>query len=177
MNIQDCFCLGYVTKPFGYKGEVIFFLDVDDPSAYKDLDMVFIESRSKLIPFFIESINLRDKDAIVKFQDLSVEDAHGLVGSSLYLPLSVLPKLEGNKFYFHEVLGFEVIDVEKGNIGILEKILDQGPQPILCIQHPKGEVMVPLIDEFLEKVDRESKTITIKAPEGLIDFYLPLEDV
>jgi 16S rRNA processing protein RimM len=35
MNQNDCFYLGYVTKTFGYKGEVVIYLDVDDPSYYK----------------------------------------------------------------------------------------------------------------------------------------------
>jgi 16S rRNA processing protein RimM len=34
------------------------------------------------------------------------------------------------------------------------------------------EVLVPLIDEFIVSLDRNSKVLTIKAPEGLIEFYL-----
>jgi 16S rRNA processing protein RimM len=38
------------------------------------------------------------------------EDADAIMGNDIYLPLKMLPKLTGNKFYFHEVIGFEVED-------------------------------------------------------------------
>ena len=52
MEIKDCFQLGKITKPFGYKGEVVFFLDVDEPMDYAEMDSVFIEIGGKLLPYF-----------------------------------------------------------------------------------------------------------------------------
>ena len=50
MEIKDCFQLGKITKPFGYKGEVVFFLDVDEPMDYAEMDSVFVEVGGKLLP-------------------------------------------------------------------------------------------------------------------------------
>lgn len=175
MKHQDCFFLGFVTKPFGYKGEVVLFLDVDEPENYGKLDAVFIEIKGQLIPFFIQTISaVKGQNVNVRFQDLSVEEAHALIGNKLFLPLTALPKLKGNKFYFHEVLGYAMRDLEKGCIGVLESINDSGPQAIFIIQNGDKEIMIPIVDEFIVKVDRDAKEITIKAPEGLIDFYLNL---
>ena len=173
MTITDCFYLGKITKPFGYKGEVDIFLDVDEPKNYAKLDAVFVELKGQLIPYFIDSIRLKNNHAVVKFQDVTTENVQTLIGAKLYLPLAALPKLSGNKFYFHEVIGFVMKDIEHGEIGILETVMDNGPQPIFQIKHPSGkEVLIPILDEFIVEVNRENRSITTNAPEGLVEFYL-----
>ena len=173
MTTADCFYLGNITKPFGYKGEVDIFLDVDEPKNYAKLDAVFVELKGQLIPYFIQSIRLKNSHAVVQFQDVHTDNVHLLIGAKLYLPLAALPKLDGNKFYFHEVIGFSMNDVNHGEIGILESIMDNGPQPIFQIKHPSGkEILIPILDEFITEVNRENRSITTQAPEGLIDFYL-----
>ena len=173
MTIADCFYLGNVTKPFGYKGEVDIYLDVDEPKNYAKLDAVFMELKGQLIPYFIETIRLKNNHAVVKFQDVHTDNVQSIIGAKLYLPLTALPKLEGNKFYYHEVLGFAMHDVNHGEVGILENVMDNGPQPIFQIKHSSGkEVLIPILDDFLVDVDRKNRCITTNAPEGLIDFYL-----
>jgi 16S rRNA processing protein RimM len=173
MNSSDCFYLGNITKPFGYKGEVDIFLDVDEPKDYANLDAVFVELKGQLIPYFIENIRLKNNHAVVKFQDVHTENVQALIGAKLYLPMAALPKLDGNKFYFHEVIGFSMIDVNHGEIGTLESVMDNAPQPIFQIKHSSGkEILIPILDEFIINVDRENRSITTHAPEGLIDFYL-----
>ncbi len=173
MKKEDCFYLGIITKPFGYKGELVIYLDVDDPSQYEELPTVLISLDSGLVPYFIEKLSLKNNNATVKFQDVSPEMALTLVKKELYLPLNLLPKLKGNKFYFHEVIGFDVIDKEMGNIGKIEKIMDHPAQPILQIMHSsKKEILIPVVDEIILNVNRKAKHIEIEAPDGLIDLYL-----
>lgn len=169
---EECFFLGYISKPFGYKGELIVSLEVDDKSLYSKIDAVFVEVKGVLMPYFIKEIRPRDKDMLWRFEGISADEARLLAGCELYLPLTLLPSLEGNKFYFHEVIGFTVEDKEQGNIGILKEIYDQGPQPVLSIDCKGKEIMIPLIDDFLLEVDRENKILKVAAPEGLINFYL-----
>ncbi|MCQ2297066.1 MAG: ribosome maturation factor RimM [Bacteroidales bacterium] len=173
MTKDECFYIGRITKPFGVKGQVIFFLDVDDPSEYAELDSVLVETKNGLVPYFIEELNFSSSNkAIVTFEDLTPDESASLVGRELYLPLDVLPKLEGNKFYFHEVEGFEVVDVEKGPIGRLETVIEYPAQPLFQIMNSGKEILIPVIDEVIKNVDRENKTLLIEAPKGLIDLYL-----
>lgn len=172
MEIKDCFQLGKITKPFGYKGEVVFFLDVDEPMDYAEMDSVFVEVGGKLLPYFIESINIKGNKAIVRFEDLTAEESTKLIGKNLFLPLSVLPKLTGKKFYFHEIINFAVVDASKGNIGNIASVIDYPAQPLFQIMNSDTEILIPILDQIIDKVDRENKTIYIVAPEGLIDIYL-----
>ena len=172
MKIEDCYYLGKVTKPFGYKGELVLFLDVDDMSKYQKMDSVFIEMNNQLIPFFIENIHFKNNKAIVRFADVGLEESQRLIGKGLYLPLSKLPKLNGKKFYFHEIKGFKIIDETKGEIGIVEDILDYPGQDLFQVNFNGKEILIPAIDEIIQSVKRENRTIYIKTPEGLIDLYL-----
>lgn len=172
MTIDDCFYLGRVTKPWGVKGQVILFLDVDSPEEYAGLDSAFVEIKGKLVPHFFHIDQLNGNKAVATFEEIGADQALELVGHDLYLPLDLLPKLEGNKFYFHEVVGFRVIDAEKGDIGTLEQVIEYPAQPLFQIMKNGVEVLVPVIDEVVEEVDREQKILRIKAPKGLIDLYL-----
>lgn len=172
MNIKNCFNLGHITKTTGYKGELVFFLDVDEPSRYSKLDAVFIELNGQLVPFFIERMQLRGANAIVKLEGIdTAERASELVKAQLWLPLSALPKLKGNKFYFHEVIGFEVIDKHHGNIGSIEKVLDFPHQKILQIKNGDREILIPVLGHIVKKIDRVARTIEVEAPEGLVELY------
>lgn len=172
MEIKDCFYLGKVTKPWGVKGQVMVFLDVDTPEDYMDLDSAFVELKGKLVPYFFHVDSLNGNKAVVTFEEITADQAVALCGHELYLPLDLLPKLEGNKFYFHEVVGFKVIDSEKGDIGTLKQVIDYPAQPLFQVMKNDVEILVPVIDEVIDKVDREQKVLYITAPNGLIDLYL-----
>lgn len=173
MKKEDCFYLGIITKPFGYKGELVIYLDVDDPTQYEELPTVLVDMGIGLVPFFIEKLSLKNNNATIRLQDVSPEMALTLIKKELYLPLNLLPKLKGKKFYFHEVVNFEVIDAEKGLIGKIEKVLDYPAQPILQVINPDNkEILIPIADDIIMEVDRKNKTIKVKAPEGLIELYL-----
>ena len=174
MNKDDFFYLGRILKTYGNKGHILAFLDVDDPVKYQQLESVYIGIDDDRIPFFISSVELRPKNQVILlFEDtLTAEDAEIYEGKELYLPVSQLPRLQGNKFYYHEVVGFKVIDKTHGNIGHLKSVMDLPRQSLLQIQYGEKEILVPLTDEILLNVDREKKELLIDAPEGLIDIYI-----
>ena len=173
MTKEECYYLGRITKPFGFKGEVVLFLDVDNPDEYSQLDSVYVETKNGLVPYFISALRLTGSNkAVVKFEDTTPEQVQMLMGHDLYLPLDLLPQLTGNQFYFHEVKGFSVIDDVKGDIGQIESIIEYPAQPLFQIMKGNTEILIPVIDQVIKKVDREAKTIYISSPNGLIDLYL-----
>ena len=174
MQKEDCFYLGKVVKKYSFKGELLVKLDTDDPEIYTKMESVFIEQNKSLIPFFIERSSLHKSTLLrVKFEDVTnEEDADSLLKCELYLPLEFLPQLTGNKFYYHEILGFEAEDLSFGKIGIIKGVNDSTNQAIFEIDRNGSEVLIPLIDDFIKTVDREQKKIILDVPEGLIDIYL-----
>ena len=173
MDKKDFYYLGKITKLFGYKGELVFYFDVDDITEYRGLDAVFIEVNGDLIPFIIEKFRLHQgSTAIVRIQDVvDLEDAKHLVNADLYLPLSTLPKLEGTKFYYHEIIGYTVVDADTGVVGVVQEVNDQTAQALLVIKEGYREVLFPIVDELIDKADRKEKRIYVRFPEGLLELY------
>jgi 16S rRNA processing protein RimM len=109
----------------------------------------------------------------IRFEEVINEsDAERIIGSKLYLPLSFLPKLSGNKFYYHEVIGFSVIDDKKGNVGVITGVNDNASQALFEIKKENKQLLIPISDDIIQKVDRKLKSVFVTAPEGLIDLYL-----
>ncbi|CEN35030.1 ribosome maturation factor RimM [Capnocytophaga cynodegmi] len=174
MTLKDCFYVGTIVSKFSFKGEVLVKLDSDDPELYENLESVFIALGNNLVPFFVEKCSLHKSDLLrIKFEDVENEsDADALLKHKLYLPLSFLPKLSGNKFYYHEVIGFTMEDIEYGYVGTITGVNDSTSQALFEVKNNDKEILIPMNDEFLEKVDRENRKIIVKTPEGLIDLYL-----
>ena len=174
MRKEDCFYLGKIAKKFSFKGEVLLYLDTDEPELYENMESVFVEFNKNLVPFFIQNSSLHKNDFLrVQFEDVdSEEEADSIINCDVYLPLSMLPKLSGNKFYFHEVIGFEIEDKRLGVFGKIVSINDTSAQPLFEVINGNVEILIPMIDQFLVKIDRENKKVIMDLPEGLVEMYL-----
>ena len=166
--------MGKVVSKYSFKGEVLVKLDTDEPHIYENMESVLVSFGNNLIPFFIDRCRLHKSNLLrIDFEEVKDESsADNIVGSELYLPLTMLPPLKGNKFYFHEVIGFTVMDEVHGDIGIIESVNDSASQDLFEIKKGDKELLIPVSDDIIAKVDRENKTIHVKTPEGLVDLYL-----
>ncbi len=172
MRKEDCFYLGHISRKHGLKGEVIAVFDTDQPQRYQNLESVFVELHGELVPFFIQEMATNSKGHfILDFEDVGAGEADRLLDRELYLPLDFLPQLSGKAFYYHEVIGFRMIDRVAGDIGICSEIIESSAQPIFRIKEGETEILVPAVDEFIISIDREKEEIHLDCPEGLIDLY------
>ncbi|NND80595.1 MAG: 16S rRNA processing protein RimM [Maribacter sp.] len=174
MDKSACFYLGKIVSKYSFKGEVLVKLDTDEPEIYENMESVFVSLGNNLVPFFIDKCRLHKSNLLrIDFEEVKTEnDADRIMGSELFLPLSMLPKLTGDKFYFHEVIGFTVIDSDHGDIGTIQSINDATSQALFELKKDDKELLIPINDEIITKVDRENKTIFVTTPEGLVDLYL-----
>lgn len=174
MDLKDSIYIGQIAKLHGYKGGVSLFLDVTHPEEYMDMESFFIEIDGILTPFFVESFKLKNKGfAAVKFQGVdSEQEARSLLKKKVFIPESELKELDESNFYDHEVIGYEVEDVVKGGIGKVTAIADLKQNPLLVIEFKDKEILLPIFEGLIVKVDRKLKRLKVKAPDGLIDLYL-----
>lgn len=173
MTKDKCFYVGKIVKTHGLKGEVTLRIDNEQFDDIEELNYFLLDVNEQLIPYFIEDIAYHSNKAFVLFQDLkTLEAANQFVGKSAYLPLDLLPEKEGNDFYSHEVVGYLVVDEEKGEIGNVNEIIEYPTQSIIQIIKDGKEILIPIHDDILKDVNRDEKKIYVKAPNGLIDMYL-----
>ncbi len=173
MRKEDCFELGFITKLHGVKGQLVLHLDVDYPDEYEELESVFLELKGNLVPFFIDDIRIQGNKAIVSFEDInSTDEAEAIKGSVAFLPLSCLPELEEGQFYFHQVLGFSVVENNQ-KLGTVEFFNQGSAQTLMVFTHTSGkEVLVPVSESILLGADFEKQELYVNLPEGLLEIYL-----
>ena len=177
MDFDSCFQLGYIIKSHGLKGEVSVFLDTDQPEAYKQLESVFVEQNKKLVPFFIDKTQINASKAVFKFDGISdIDQANSLRGAGLWLPLTVLPELSGNDFYYHEIAGFSLEDKNHGNIGTVKTVFTSAKQDLIAADYKGVEILIPISRNIINKVDKSVKTIYTNLPDGLLEIYYSPDD-
>jgi 16S rRNA processing protein RimM len=174
MRKEDCFYVGKIVSKFSFKGEVLVKLDTDDPESFLEMESILVEKHKRLIPFFIEKSSLQKSQLLrLKLEDVNnEEDADALLKKEVYLPLSFLPELKDDQFYYHEIIGFEVIDNQLGPIGKITGVNDTTAQALFEISFQDKEILVPIHDHFLKQVDKVNKKIHLETPPGLLDLYL-----
>jgi len=174
MRKEDCFYLGKIVRKHSFRGEVVIKLDTDEPYLYENMESVFVLHGTNLIPFFIEKSLLQKGNQLrTKFEGVDSEaDADGIMKSGVYLPLNLLPKLTGDQFYYHEIIGLTLEDVNFGEVGKIVGINEKTAQPLFEVDREGVDIFIPMIDNFIKKIDRENNKVIVETPEGLIDLYL-----
>ena len=173
MKLDDCFELGYIVKTHGVKGQVVAIFVVDYPEDYEELESFFLLMAGKLVPFFIERIEPQaGAKFILKFEDLNtIAEAEKLKSTTLYLPLSELPELDEDQFYFHETVGYQVIDENLGELGTVKEFYEMPNQDLMAMEYHGHEILIPVADDIILKTDKEAKKMFVKLPEGLMEVY------
>lgn len=173
ISIDNCFYFGEVVRKHGVNGAVQVALDVDNPDYYLNLDTALLYLNDALVPFSIAEIVIQRGFALIQFENVNDEEAAELIsGCEVYLPLEKLPPLNGNEFYYHEVIGFTVTDKTFGEVGTIAQIFDMPQQAVAQVFHSDKEVLIPLKKDFVERIDRQGKTLFMILPDGLIEIYL-----
>ncbi|GAA4357422.1 ribosome maturation factor RimM [Hymenobacter saemangeumensis] len=177
MTLDETYQLGYILKTHGLRGFVAAHFDADDPTAYKKLKTVYLAlpgAPKALQPYGVEKVQHQSGPRVLlKLKGIDrIEDAEPLRGAQLYLPLSELPQLADDQFYFHDVIGFTVVDAELGELGTVENFYELPQQDVLAMRYQGQEVLIPVVDELISRADMAAKQIFVTLPEGLLDIYL-----
>ena len=170
MKKEDCYFLGKITRRHGLHGNVFLKLDTDQPEMYNKLDSIFVDINGLLVPFFVAKQSWSKGDTlIISFKNSTEALVDQSLGKDVYLPLSTLPKLTGNKFYYHEVIGFEIREEDGKSCGIIESVNDQTGQHYFLLNLADKQIVIPIIKDWIIELNREEKYIKMALPEGLMD--------
>jgi len=159
--------VGYFSKTHGVKGLLI--LKVEKDFVVEELKAVFIESPTGKAPYFISEVKEANNGLIIGLEEINaVERAKLLLGKAVFID-SELVNEEEEEFNW---IGFELIDKNFGSLGKISGVSDNGHQVLLSIEYKGKEVLLPLVEDFIGKIDEKGKKLFFNGPEGLIDLYL-----
>jgi len=173
-----------VLRPHGRRGEVACEILSDFPQRFKSLKFVELrDPRSDGNPgrrVAVRSCWLsqsRGGQAIFLFEGSdSISDAEKLAGLDVQIPLSERVPLPSGSYYISDLAGCEVREAgEKGAIiGRVSNVQMTGEDvagtPILVVDSPRGELLIPLAQDICVRVDTAARVIDVVLPEGLRDL-------
>jgi 16S rRNA processing protein RimM len=164
---------GKLNKTFGLKGHIRFFIDPEIAERIKKLDSVFVMLQKKPLPFFVDGVDLTESGhGMIHFEDVKDKTAaDGLVGREIYLDQKKLKKKKPFTS-FADFIGFELIDENKGLVGILDDVLQLTHHELGRFLFNGKEVLFPWNEAIVRKIDKRKKEISLRLPEGLLDVYL-----
>ena len=174
MNRDDCVELGYISRAHGIRGEVKVVFDVYDLSEYEDMKNVWLAREGEALhahrvssfrPFKGDTVIMHFAGAADRNQ------AEEMIGLRLYFPLAELPALPEGRFYYFEIMGFQVEDEVLGPLGVVGDFATAGGQDILFMDYQDREVLIPAIPEFVLRADKVARVLYTRLPEGLLELY------
>ena len=165
--------LGKLVAVHGLKGELVLKHELGKKSSLKGLQTVFIEEKkNSFLPWFIKETKIKnEKETYLKFEGLDVrENAAKLVQKNVWVSEADFKKLSAKSSSVN-LLGYSIIN-EKKLLGEILEVMEQ-PHQLLCrIIINEKDVLIPLNDDTLKKIDHKKKEVSVKLPEGLLDVYL-----
>jgi 16S rRNA processing protein RimM len=170
-----------VLRPHGRRGEVAAEILTDFPERLTRLKSVELwnETTAAAKRVAIRKCWLshsRGGQAIFHFDNSdSISDAEKLVGLEVQIPLADRLTLPNATFYVTDLIGCEVCEKNGVTVGPVRDVQFTGQaaaarNPILVVDTPQGELMIPLAQEICESVDLKARRIEVILPEGLRDL-------
>jgi 16S rRNA processing protein RimM len=174
----DYLVVGQITKPHGTKGELFVWPLTDRP------DDVFVPGRELYIGdedgevsdeasiVVIESVRPFKDGLLVKLQEThNRDDVASIARLYFLLPIDALPPLDEGEVFYHELLGMNVVLTDGAPVGTVREVFETNPHHLLEVMSDAGKpILIPFAERIVQNVDRDTRTITIDPPEGLLDL-------
>ena len=159
--------IGRVIAPWGDKGEVKVKILTDFPERFTLLKEVYIGKTAR--PFQVKGFRLHKGFGILHLEGLHTRsDAEALRGKDIQIPLEEAMPLEEGEYYEFEIIGLEVWTKEGEYLGRVKEIIYTGANDVYVVEGPKGEVLLPAIEDVVLRVDLDEGRITVQLMEGLL---------
>ena len=163
--------IGTVVSKHGFKGSIKVNLLSIKFKRVPDIDFIFIDIDNCFIPFKVDNLSFsNDKCVILKLQEINSDnEASEVISKSVYLDKKYSKSIDKEDFLYDEFLNFLVYKDSK-KIGKIVNVISSLPQPVFEILINDKKFMVPIHNDFIEKIDRENQFIFLVIPDGLLEI-------
>jgi len=171
VTLPDYIYIGKITRPHGVKGAVRVEPLTDDPQRFKLLNRVFInpgnDSRTEYTPTHVQ---IGNGYIILQFEEVTSRDvAEMLRNCYIEIPRQECIPLPNGRYYYFELIGLNVQTNQNVPVGQIFDIETFPAGDMFVIRNQQKEIMIPVVKEFIDKIDLETGILTINPVEGLLD--------
>jgi 16S rRNA processing protein RimM len=110
----------------------------------------------------VEKSAIQGKGLVAKFSGCNdrtaAEKCKGLL---VAVPRSSLPKEAEDEYYWSDLIGMEVLNLEGRSLGRVDNLMDTGANQVLCVQGDSGEILIPFIASAVHEVNLAEKVIRV----------------
>ena len=158
-------------RPQGRRGELIAELFTDFPERFRDLKEVWLLDREGARrEAVLEGFWFHKGGVVLKFAGVDDMGAAGtLAGCEVQLPLAERMPLEGGAQYWSDLEGCRVVQGGR-ELGTVRRLDPTVGTPVLVVDTPQGELLVPFAAEICRRIDTAARLIEVELPEGLLDL-------
>jgi 16S rRNA processing protein RimM len=165
--------IGKIVSGFGLKGEVIVQHHLGKKMAVSKIKVIFLEQKKEeLLPYFVESARKKGDDELY----LKLEGIDSKEAASKYIRREVWMKEEEIMIHTQKNnpiswVGYQVVDQGR-ELGPVLEVIEQ-PHQVLCrLEIDSKEVLLPINEQTLDKIDHKAKRLLLTLPDGLLEVYL-----
>jgi 16S rRNA processing protein RimM len=165
--------VGRVVRAQGRHGEVAVEAWAASPEDLTAIGRVLVEDGGfGISELVVESARIHKGRPVLKFVGISdIDQAETLRGRELRIPETELRPLPSGSFYQFQIQGLRVKDRARGEIGVVDRVLETGGTDLLVVRGGGGEeTLVPLCREIVKSIDPGQGWVDIEAPEGLVSL-------
>lgn len=159
---------GIIINTHGVRGDVKLESLCDSPEVLASLERVFILENGKYREVEVKHASVFKQFVLASLEGIDdMDKAAAMKGTTLYASRDDFCLEEGD-YFIADLLGLPVIDNKDGKVyGKIKDVVNRGASDIYVITTPTGERMMPVVDEFVKRVDLESG-IYVEVIPGLL---------
>lgn len=161
-TVGDWVVVGRFGRPHGIKGFVTvhsFTEPRDNILRYTDWHALIQKQRQ---PLKLVQVEVQTKSIIALVQGYEERElAAKLTNVDIVVPASQLPALPAGEYYWHQLVGMQVVNQQGTVFGKVTDLMSTGSNDVLVVQGDKRLLIPYLRDQFVLDIDDNLKVITV----------------
>ncbi len=163
--------LGKIVTTHGIEGWLKLNLYNPQTTILSSNQKIFLEKDGVCSPHFLQLSKAHKGHFLVKFRWIDeIGEAKKWVSSILSVAEEALQPLSPGEYYYYQVLGLDVFDMEGGWVGIITRIWSKEGGDLYVVTGNSKEYLIPAVKEVIEKIDIPGGKVIINPPAGLLDL-------